>query len=394
MIRNPKALTVSCFVSSFFIGVGTTVVGAAARNIGLTPYEIGLMFAIQNVGFIIAVSTAGALSDTFEKPRILLFASIALGTAFAIFYLWPSFLLNLTVMFFIGIGMGGYEGITDAMLLDMHDERESFYISINHFFITFGSLMITLYLLFLQMNWRRSMVQSGITIFCLALFFLLSRLKTDERVEKKLFGRLKALKDDKLVFSLLAATSCIVGCELATHAVLTTFLMDLRGFSQVTSKLGLIIFLAGIATGRLCVGLITKRHQLYRYLLVLLFLCVIFFSLLYLMDTNSILLTTVLIYLCGLTISATFPIILSITGIIYKEMAGTALGIIKMGIPIGGIVIPLFVSLASRFFSFRISLALFPFFSLVSFLIMLANRDRFKSHEMLRQTVLTAGTNG
>ncbi len=385
MIRNPKALTVSCLLSGFFIGVGTTVVGAAARNIGLTPYEIGLMFAFQNVGFIISVSTAGSLSDTFEKPRILLIASIVLATSFALFYRSPYFYINLMVMFFIGIGMGGYEGITDAMLLDMHDKKESFYININHFFTTIGSLMITLYLLFLQMNWRRSMVQSSITIFCLALFFLFSRLKKNERVEKKLLGRLKALKDDRLIFSLLAAASCIVGCELATHAVLTTFLMELRGFSQVTSKLGLIIFLAGIATGRLCVGLITKRHQLYRYLLTLLFLCMVFFSFLYMIDTDRILLTTVLIYLCGLTISATFPIILSIAGIFYKDMAGTALGIIKMGIPIGGIIVPLFVSLASRFISFRISLALFPFFFLVSFLIMLANRGRFSSHEIFQK---------
>jgi MFS family permease len=169
LIRNPKALTASSFLCMFFIGIGTTIAGAAARNIGLTPSQIGLLFAVQNVGFIISVSIAGALADTMEKPRILLVSGIVLLTAFALFYRFPSFLANLLVMFFIGVGMGGFEGVTDAMLLDLHDENESLYITVNHFFVTFGSLMITLYLIFLQMNWRRSLVQSSAAIGCLAV---------------------------------------------------------------------------------------------------------------------------------------------------------------------------------------------------------------------------------
>ena len=378
MIRSTKALTVSSFFCMFFLGIATTVVGAAARNIGLFPYQIGLLLAIQNVGFLISVSVGGTFSDTYDKPKILLISSILLAITFALFYRWPSFFVNLLIMSFIGIGMGGYEGVTDAMLLDIHDKRESLFISVNHFFITIGSLMITLYLLFLQMNWRKSMVQSSIAVACIAVFFLFSRLDRRETTEKRALLRLKSLKDDRLVFSLLAASACIVGSELGTQGILTTFLMDLRGFSQVTSKLGLIIFLSGIAAGRLLIGLITKRGQLYSFLLVLLFLCTIFFSGFYFIDINGILLTSVLIFLCGLTISAVFPIILCLAGLIYKEIAGTALGIIKMGIPIGGILIPLLVSLVSRFVSFRASLITFPFFSFVSLLILLANWGRFR----------------
>lgn len=382
MIRSTKALTVSSFLCMFFLGVGTTVLGAAARNIGLSPYQIGLLLAIQYVGFIISVSAAGALSDTYDKTKILLIISILLAIAFALFYRWPSFFINLLIMFFIGIGMGGYEGVADAMLLAIHEEKESLYISVNHFFITFGSLMITLYLLFLQMNWRKSMVQSSIAVACIAILFLFSKLDSREVSEKRVLLRLKSLKDDRLVFSLLAASACIVGCELGTQGIMTTFLMEFRGFSQVTSKLGLIIFLSGIALGRLLVGIITKRHQLYSFLLALLFLCTIFFSCLYFIHTKSMPITAVLIFLCGLTISSVFPIILSLAGIIYKEMAGTVLGLIKMGIPIGGILVPLLVSLVSRYFSFKLSLIIFPLFSLASLLIMLANWSRFRRLEL------------
>ena len=68
----------------FFMGVGTTVIGAAAKNIGLSPYQIGLQLTIQNVGFIISVSIFGTLSDTYEKSKLLLLSSVVLSIAFSI----------------------------------------------------------------------------------------------------------------------------------------------------------------------------------------------------------------------------------------------------------------------------------------------------------------------
>jgi fucose permease len=159
--------------------------------------------------------------------------------------------------------------------------------------------------------------------------------------------------------------------------------MDLRGFSQVTSKLGLIGFLAGVACGRLFIGLFTKKQHIYSFALVLLFLLTALYSALFFIDINGgALATFILIFFCGLMLSAVFPIILSLAGILYKNMAGTVLGIVKMGIPIGGIFIPLFISLVSRFASFRLSLALFPVSSLASFLILFSNRKRFRLHDL------------
>ena len=37
----------------FFIGVATTIIGAAARNIGLTPYQIGMFMTVQNLVYVV-----------------------------------------------------------------------------------------------------------------------------------------------------------------------------------------------------------------------------------------------------------------------------------------------------------------------------------------------------
>ena len=134
MIRNIKAITTASFLSMLFLGVSSSLIGAAARNIGLTPYQIGLMIAVQNLGFMVSVLISGALADTYPKTRILMIGSIILAISLFAFYGWSNFWVNLAIMLAIGVGIGAYEGVTDAMLIDIHPQKESLYININHFF--------------------------------------------------------------------------------------------------------------------------------------------------------------------------------------------------------------------------------------------------------------------
>jgi fucose permease len=361
----------------FFIGVGTTIIGAAARNIGLTPYQIGLLMAVQNIGFMISVVLSGALSDSLDKTKVLFAGSAVLALAFFFFYLWKYFSVNLAVMFFIGVGMGTYEGVTDAMLLDIHDRRESLFININHFFVTIGSLMITLYLLFLQMNWRRSSTQSGIVVTALALFFLLARLEPGGGGSERLAVRLRFLMRERAVGLLFAVTICAVGIELGTVGIMTTYLMELRGFTQITSKVALIILLAGVASGRMLVGIFSRKQQIPYFIISLFCSAAVFLSLYSFLDLGYY--TYILVYFTGMTISALLPLIITLGGLMYKDYSGTVLGIIKFGIPIGGIFIPFFFSLVSRYVSFRAALTLFPFFALIGFMILTAGWKNFRA---------------
>jgi MFS family permease len=177
MVRNIKALTASSYGSMFFLGFMSTLVGAAARNIGLTPFQIGLMLAFQNLGFVISVSVSGALADVREKPRLLFWGTLAVVAGLVVFYLTDVFSLYLLAMLLLGAGIGTYEGVTDAMLIDLHAGRESLHISVNHFFVTFGSIAITAYMLFLQTNWRNAIIQAAAVVAVLAIFFAIARLE-------------------------------------------------------------------------------------------------------------------------------------------------------------------------------------------------------------------------
>jgi MFS family permease len=169
------------------------------------------------------------------------------------------------------------------------------------------------------------------------------------------------------VFFILAAL--IVGVEAGTIGILTTFLMDLREFTQVTSKVGLTVFLVGVASGRLFVGFFSRREQIVSYLLTLFSLSFVFFSILYFFNLGSW--SYLLIYLAGVAISALLPLVLTLSGLLYPEIAGTVLGTVKIAIPIGGIFTPFLMSIIAQSASFQVSLLVFPISFLLGFLLLL-----------------------
>ena len=375
MIRSRNILTLSSFTAMFFLGVGSAVIGAASRNIGLSPDQIGLLLAIQNIGFILAVITVGTLADSTDKARLMFAASLIIAVSFFFFYLKDAFILNLGIMLIIGVGSGGYEGAADAMLLDIHARRQSLFISVNHFFVTFGELMIVIYLIFLQMNWRVSMIQSAVAVLVLAIIFGFSRVPPRKMMAENFRKRLGFIAKQRPVLVLFLMASCAVGIELALIGMITSLLMEFYGFDQVTSKLGLVAFLAGIAAGRLVLGVLARKSQLLKYITALFALTAAVLSFLLFASPGTVM-AYILLIVSGTTISVIFPLIIALTGLKYPEMSGMVMGIIKLGIPVGGIVVPLMLSLLVQATSFKTALVLFPLIGIVGFMLALSHRKQ------------------
>jgi fucose permease len=217
-------------------------------------------------------------------------------------------------------------------------------------------------------------------VLLLEAFFALARLKHKQKSSEPYLERLKILTRERIVIVLFIATALIVGGEGGTIGILTTFLMELREFTQVTSKIGLTVFLVGVAGGRLFVGFFTRREQIVPYLLVLFALSTLFLFILYFVDLGP--LTYLPIFLAGAAISALLPLVFTLAGLLYQEIAGTVLGTVKIAIPIGGIIIPFAMSLIAEYSSLQLSLLLFPLVPLLGFLLILSVAQQIKSIEM------------
>ncbi len=376
-ITNTPAITSFSFAAMFFLGLGVAIVGAAARNAGIPATEVGLLLTTQHLGFFLSVAFAGSLADRYSKPIILALGSVAMAVGFGGFYLWGSFFLNAFFMFCLGVGIGVNEGVADALLLDLHPVRKSLFINLNHFFTTLGSLLITGYLIFLQMAWRLSMNQAAIAVAILALLFAVSREKRSsgrtspssrnaEQHERRAgsgasptdAGSIRGLLRSPSVLLMGVAMIFAVGMELGSIGILTTYLMELRDFTQLTSKLGLLLFIGGFGFGRVVLGALIRDGQEWRWLLGCFAASVVTMILLYAVTAGPLL--YVFAFAAGISVSVLLPTMIAFAGKQFSEHAGTVIGIVKMGIPLGGMLLPILLSGATAAFSLQVALFLFP----------------------------------
>ena len=376
MIKNIKAITASCYVSMFFLGVSASVVGAAARNIGLSPYQIGLLLAAQNIGFMASVFLSGTLSDSYDKPRILMIGSLILSAGLLAFYRTQLLWVNMVVILLIGAGMATYEGVTDPLLVDSHGERATFHININHFFVNFGAAMMPLYMVFLREDWQRAVAQAGFAVLVIAAVFGATRVKAARKRAASYAERFRILVRERVLLLLALAMVAAAGVELGTMGILTTYLMELRGFSQVTSKIGLVVFFLGMAVGRIVAGFLTRKGGIVRYTLGFLGVCIFAFAALYFVDVGRF--TYVTIALAGLALSAPLPLMLALAGLLYPNIAGTAMAALKLSAGLGGVIVPFLMSLVTKAASLEVALAVFPAVCLAGFMTLLVAARRIR----------------
>jgi fucose permease len=121
----------------------------------------------------------------------------------------------------------------------------------------------------------------------------------------------------------------------------------------------LALFLIGLAAGRILVGTLGRGHRPDRFVAVSALLALAISIVFYLIPLPSGALL-ILAPMMGLTIAPLLPLTIAVAGLRYRHIAGTAMGIVKLSIPVGGIVIPGLVGLISDSVSFTASLYLFP----------------------------------
>lgn len=372
MITNRSAITGTLYTSMFFLGIVIAIVGAAARNIGLSPSHIGILVSVQNVGFMVGVLVAGSLADSVSKTRIMLMGSVTLMISFAFFYAFRPFGVNVAVMLVMGVGIGVYEGTSDSVLLDMYDRNESLYININHMFVTVGSLMVTVYLVFLQMNWRVSMIQAAVAVLALAVVFGFSGIAAERRVPIKLGSRLAQFAGKPAFIVCFVLLFVAVGAQMTVLSMTTTYLMQHRGHDQITSKIAAVLYLSGVGFGRVLIGFLTRKGRIYRTLVVLFPANAVVAFVYFRFDTGSA--VYVLAPLLGLTMSGLLPLVIAIVGLVYREVSGTAVGLMKLAIPTGGIVVPLVLAAAVELWPLPRALMLIPLLFVVAAVLMFVSR--------------------
>ena len=78
------------------------------------------------------------------------------------------------------------------------------------------------------------------------------------------------------------------------------------------------------------------------------------------------------------------PLIITLAGLLFKDIAGTVIGTIKVAIPIGGILLPFMMSLTARYVGLQASLLVMPLAFLLAFGLLFLVRRGISSQSELQ----------
>ncbi len=345
-------ITCGAFISMGFLGMSRTFLGTALpairSSLGLNLVQAGTFPACLQFGFASAVFVGGFLSDIFKKSTMIMLGCLFMGMNLLLFGLSPWFWVNLVAMLVVGMGGGLIEAGSNPLLIQLFPGRESTLMNLHHFFFAFGSLlgpMVIGTLLARSIPWEWGYIGFGLLVLLIFLFFVFQKTSEPHTSKKFDLTRAKALMTQRYFWVLCLVTFCSMGVQNGIIFWMVTFLKETRGFSITAASASLSLFFICMALGRLLTSYMITRFQEATYLMTLfscmvvsLFLCIstpgkgaIFF-----------------LAICGFAQSGIFPLLIGLTGKLYPEQLGTAIGIVATGAGLGAMSAPWMLALVSQ----------------------------------------------
>jgi len=372
MLTNKYSITGQMFTGMFFLGAAAVVIGNASRNVDLPPDQIGLLIASQSVGFMVAVFGVGMLADRYANNWLLASGSMLLCIALLSVFRTNLFFLNFFLIMLMGAGMGSYEAVTDPVLLRTHTGRQELFININHFSATFGSLILTILVLFRGTSWREPIIGMAICAGLLGLIAIFSNYGTHHKQTRENMAKLTAgdLFGQGGLWMLFVSIFIAIGLEAAILGYVPSIYSLIWGFDDFQAKTGLLVTITGIALSRFLSGFLFKNHTMDKAIVILLVLCT-FLSILVCFVPCHVIMLHVFVFLLGLVMAPIAPFAMTIAGMRYPDRAGSVLGILKISIPLGAIMVPLAISVMTDLTGFQTSLVLLPAVCLLSVIVLL-----------------------
>ena len=170
-----------------------------------------------------------------------------------------------------------------------------------------------------------------------------------------------------------------VGTQNGLFLWLVSFLKEARSFSILLASVGLALFSAGMAAGRLGSGWMAARWKNTRVILIL--LCLLNLDLLLLMSFSGKGLILILCFMAGFGCSGLFPCLLALGGICFPHWAGTAMGLLGTAAGIGSTLVSWWMSAASQGAGLDTGFFMSLLTALIALTLMAASYRRLKTSE-------------
>ncbi|HUV06134.1 MAG TPA: MFS transporter [Spirochaetia bacterium] len=365
MKLNRSYLSYASFLSMIIGGFVGTTFGAALPSIReslhLSISQTGTLIAARTIGYILSSFFSGYLIDRLGKKFLACIGAALYGFGLLTFGVLPGLWINFLIFLVLGMGSGQLQLVSNALFIDLYQERRSNMMNILHFFFTLGCIFGPLYTGFLLshgLSWRSAYLTYGVITLGLFLVFLLLRFpdRAGEHRKSTDVGSFGLLKE-RLVVLLLLLLGLHVSVQVGTGTWMTSYLKEQIALPLSTSANILALYWAGMAVGRLLCYRIS--HRISHNLLLFIMSAGSFTFLLISLLTSSPGLLLLLFALMGFFLSAFYPMVIVIGGSLFQKKSGAVVGVLSAGASISSTLLQWTMAQISEASSIQIGMVFF-----------------------------------
>lgn len=335
---------ISVFAGILLFGVSMVLIGSVLPllklRLGLSDIIAGGLFSILPFGLLIGSISFGPITDKYGYRWVLSIACLFLAIGFiGIGHTFSLLLLRISILFF-GIGGGVINGATSALISDLSNDNKKI-ANLNLLGVFFGIGAFCMPLILSTLNDESYVVAINIAAMMsvlISLLFLLIKYPLSVKKEKVSF-KLIPLFLKKKVFLIICF---FLFFQSAFEAIINnwsvSYFTDQLQVPQRDALIALSFSVLGMTLMRILTGGVFRNVKS-KTLLQISFSLFIAGVICLFIPSSFIYINTFGLFLIGAGLSPGFPVMLGLTGNMFKEISGTAFSFVMFIALTGNIII-------------------------------------------------------
>ena len=363
-MTNRRTLFAIACLGMLAFGIVLTTLGAVLPSVierfGIDTAAAGSLFLLMTFGILLGSVVFGPIVDRNGYKGMLLLATALIaigieGIAFA-----PSMAWLRVAVAVVGFGGGIINGGTNALVADVSADDRTAGLSLLGVFFGVGAVGVPFVLASLLGTFSHSAIIAAVGAFVAVPFVITAATPFPAPKQPQGFplataGRL--LRDPVLLLMglMLFLQS---GIEITVGGWTATFFRDELRITERRALVYLSLFWFGLMLARLALGSVLKRVAPTRVLLGCIAIGVVGAATLILARDASV--SALGVFLLGVGLAATFPVVLGLAGDRYAELSGTAFSVVIVMALTGGMLLPWLTGVLGATYGLRGSFVIVP----------------------------------